>query len=125
MARGYVLAESMRPGTRLEGLPLTLRSIERDIASTATPDQPAAWTAVEFEFPDEEAQRVADALAEVLDAHGGWYSHFSVGGETFVVYAERVFRYRSGDETARAEAQEHGRSLGVPEPQLDWDESSP
>jgi hypothetical protein len=123
MARGYLFAESMRPGTRLEGLPLTLTAIERSIATTATPDQPSVWTALEFDFPDEEAARIAAALAAVLDAHGGWYSNFTVAGETFVIYAERVFRYASGDEAARADAQAHGRSLGVPEPQLDWDES--
>jgi len=122
MARGYVLAESMRPGTRLEGLPLTLRAIERSVATTATADQPSVWTALEFDFPDEEAARIADALAAVLDAHGGWYSHFTVGGETFVIYADRVFRYASGNEAERADAQAHGRTLGVPEPQLDWDE---
>jgi hypothetical protein len=45
-----------------------------------------------------------------------------VNGETFVVYAGRVFRYASGDKAARAGAEEYGRSVGVPEPQLDWDE---
>jgi len=122
MALGYVLVESMRTGARLEGLPLTLRRIERSPVSNPAPDQPSAWTAVEFEFPDEEAGRLADALAAVLDEHGGWYSNFSANGETFVIYADRVFRYASGDKTARAEAQEYGRSAGVPDHQLDWDE---
>ena len=122
MALGYVLVESMRPGTRIERLPLMLRKIERYTVDDATADQPSVWTTVEFDFPDEEAERLAGALAGVLEEHGGWYSHFNVAGETFVVYAGRVFRYRSGDESARAAAEEHGRSLGVPESQLDWDE---
>jgi hypothetical protein len=122
MALGYVLVESMRPGTRLEGLPLTLTKIERYPVPNATPDQPSVWTTVEFEFPAEEAGRLADVLAGVLAEHGGWYSHFNVNGETFVVYAGRVFRYSSGDEARRAEVEEHGRSVGVPESQLDWDE---
>jgi hypothetical protein len=122
MALGYVLVESMRPGTRLEGLPLTLKKIERYPVRYATPDQPSVWTTVEFEFPEEEAGRLAEALAGVLDEHGGWYSHFNVNRETFVIYASRVFRYASGDKAARAEAEEYGRSVGVPEPQLDWDE---
>jgi hypothetical protein len=33
-----------------------------------------------------------------------------------------VFRYRSGDGGGRAEAAAYGRSVGVPEAQLDWDE---
>jgi hypothetical protein len=37
-----------------------------------------------------------------------------------VVFPGRVFRYRRGDEAARAQAQEHGRQLGIPEHQLDW-----
>ena len=122
MALGYVLAESMRPGTSLEGLPLTLTKIGRFPVSSATADQPSVWTTVEFQFPAEEAAHLAEALAGVLDEHGGWYSHFNVAGETFVVFAGRIFRYRSGDKAGRAEAEEHGRSLGVPEPQLDWDE---
>jgi hypothetical protein len=122
MAFGYVLVESMRPGTRLEGLPLTLRKIERYPVRTATQEQPSVWTTVEFDFPGEEAGHLAETLAGVLDEHGGWYSHFNVNGETFVIYAGRVFRYSSGDKAARAEAEEYGRSIGVPEAQLDWDE---
>ena len=104
MALGYVLVESMRPGTRLEGLPLTLTKIERYPVRNATPDQPSVWTTVEFRFPEEEAGRLADALAGVLDEHGGWYSHFNVNGETFVVYAGRVFRIpeRRHDRTRRS-----------------------
>jgi len=122
MALGYVLVESMRPGTQLEGLPLSLKKIERYPVHSATPDQPSVWTTVEFDFPEEEAGRLAEALAGVLDEHGGWYSHLNVNGETFVVYAGRVFRYASGDKAARAETEEYGRSVGVPEAQLDWDE---
>jgi hypothetical protein len=58
----------------------------------------------------------------VLEEKGGWYSHFNLNGETFVVYAGRVFRYPSGDKAGRTEAEDYGRSVGVPEPQLDWDE---
>jgi len=122
MVPGYVLAESMRPGACLAGLPLTLTKVERTAVASATVDQPAVWTTVEFTFPEDASEHVANALAGVLDEHGGWYSHFNTGGETFVIYAHRIFRYPSGDAAKRAEAEEHGRSVGVPEPQLDWDE---
>jgi hypothetical protein len=122
VALGYVLVESMRLGSGLEGLPLTLTKIERYPVRNATPEQPSVWTTVEFQFPEEEAGRLADALADVLEEKGGWYSHFNVNGETFVIYAGRVFRYPSGDKAGRAEAEDYGRSVGVPEQQLDWDE---
>jgi hypothetical protein len=122
MVSGYVLVEGMRPGARLEGLPLTLKGIARSPVSNPTPDQPSVWTTVEFEFPEEETQRIAGALADVLDERGGWYTNFTVDGETFVIYAHRIFRYRAGDEAGRAEAEAYGRTLGVPDRQLDWDE---
>jgi hypothetical protein len=77
---------------------------------------------VEFEFPEAEAERVPDALADVLDEHGGWYTNFTVDCETFVIYAHRIFRYAEGDEVGRAEAEAYGRGVGVPDRQLDWEE---
>jgi hypothetical protein len=94
----------MRAGARLEGIPLTLTKIGRYPVLNSGPDQPPIWTTVEFTFPEEDAERVAQALSQVLDEHGGWYSHFNVAGESFVIYAGRIFRYASGDEAGRAEA---------------------
>jgi hypothetical protein len=121
MIAAYILVEGMRPGTRLEGLPLTLTKIERYPVKDATPDQPSVWTTIEFEFPDEEAEGVATALSEVIAEHGGWYTHFDLGDETFVIFAHRIFRYRRDDADARAEVAAYGRSVGVPDSQLDWD----
>jgi hypothetical protein len=40
--------------------------------------------------------------------------------EGTVVFPGKVFRYPRGDQAGREEAKAHGRSVGVPEPQLDW-----
>lgn len=80
------------------------------------------WTTIEFEFPDEEIERVARALADVLDEQGGWYTDFAHGTEKFVIFAGRIFRYPRGELAGRSQAQAFGRSIGVPEPQLDWEE---
>lgn len=122
MVSGYILVEGMRPDACLEGLPLTLTKIERYPVVNPGPDQPAVWTTVEFAFPEDASDRVASALAEVIEEKGGWYSHFNAAGETYVVYGRRTFRYPSGDPDGRAEAEAYGRSVGVPEAQLDWDE---
>src|SRR5438128_2645920 len=110
----------MRPGSLLEGIPLSLTKIERYAVSDATPDQPPVWTTVEFEFAEEDAERMAAALSDVLDEQGGWYTNFEVGGETLVIFARRIFRYPHGSQAGRAEAEAYGRSVGVPESQLDW-----
>jgi hypothetical protein len=74
-------------------------------------DQPEVWSLLEFQ--------VERVLSRVLDSPG-WYADFHDEHEIFVVFPGRVFRYRRGDDAARAEAQEFGRGLAIPAAQLDW-----
>jgi hypothetical protein len=122
MISSYVIAESMRAGSSIEGVPLSLTKVERYAVSSATADQPGEWTLIHFEFEDGELERVISALAGVLKEEGGWYTEVTLAEEKIVIFAGKVFRYASGDATARAEAQAHGREHGVPESQLDWSE---
>jgi hypothetical protein len=119
MPAGYVIAESIRAGSRLEGFPLTLIRIERHTIDNATGAQPSAWTMIHFDFPKDDAARLADALADVLD-EPGWYTNFDVDGDKVVIFPRRVMRYRRGDQAARAAAEAYARSLGIPDAQLDW-----
>ena len=119
---GVLIAESLRTGTRLEDVALTVRAIARADEGDTDAGQPRTWTFIEFEAPLEEAERLAAALSRSLDQRSGWYCDFRSPTETFVVFAERVFRYQRGDAVGRSEAEAHARSVGVPESQLDWPE---
>jgi hypothetical protein len=87
---GTLLAESLRVGTSLADLNLTVRKVSRYQVPGATADQP------------------------------GWYVNFESPTESFVMFPGRIFRYPRGDAAGRAEAQAYGRQLAIPEPQLDW-----
>ena len=120
MIRAYIICESMRPGTSLADLRATLVNVERDAVSSATSNQPKIWSVVTFETPlepDDLAARFSDVLGEDPSV---WYTHFRAGEDLFVVFPHRIFRYRVGNTTERARAQDYARSLGVP--QIDWDE---
>lgn len=119
MPTGYIITESIRPGSRLDGFPLTITAIKRYEVAQPAEGQPPVWTMVEFEFPETEAERLAAAWADVLDEQG-WYTDFEFDGEKFVIFPGRIMRYRLGDEAARAEAEAYGRALGIPDAQLDW-----
>jgi len=119
---GVLIAESLRTGARLEGIALTVRRIARDDDGDTDAEQPLTWTFIEFEAPLDKAEELAAALSRALDKRLGWYCDFRSPTETFVVFAERVFRYRRGDKGGRSEAEAHARSMGVPESQLDWPE---
>ena len=58
-------------------------------------------------------------ICEALDVRG-WYADLHTEHESFVVFAGRVFRYRSDDAAARAQAEAYARARGVPDAQLDW-----
>ena len=119
---GGLITESLRIGSVLEGVTLTVRKISRANVGDIEAGQPATWTFLDFEADDADAARLADALSGVLETALGWYCDFRTDEETFVVFSGRIFRYPRGDRAGRSEAAEYGRSVGVPEAQLDWPE---
>ena len=127
MIRAYLIAESIKPGSRLEDLRLNLVRVERKPQRNAAPHQPKVWSFIEFEA-DEKPDRLASALSEILDDTplGGmphsWYSDFVCQGKRFVIFPHRVIRYRIGDREGLQEARDYARSVGVPPPQADWKE---
>jgi hypothetical protein len=122
MASGILLGESLRVGAVLDSVPLIMDSISRADAGDESVGQPRTWTYINFTVADEEAARLADALSSALNAVGGWYCDYRTAGETFVVFANRVFRYSRGDQGGRREVQDYALAVGVPESQLDWPE---
>jgi hypothetical protein len=124
MATGTLIAESLRTPSTLDDLPLTLHAVERVEAGELSAAQtdaglPQRWTLLHFEVADADAARLAEALASRLDPVG-WYADLGTSEERWVVFADRVFHYRADDPEGRAAAEAHGRSVGVPESQLDW-----
>ena len=119
MIDGTLITESLRVGTTLDDLRLTVRSISRYRAVGTTPDQPGVWTVIEFEADEATAGELAQAFADVL-AGPGWYVNFQSPAESFIVFPGRIFRYPRGDAAGRADAQAYGRRLAIPDPQLDW-----
>jgi hypothetical protein len=121
MIEGTLIAESLRVGTSLENLKLTVRKISRIRPADTTPEEPEIWTLLDFEADDAHAEELAESFAATLDDQPtAWYADFRSPAETFVVFPGRIFRYPRGDQAGRAEAQAHGRQLAIPETQLDW-----
>jgi hypothetical protein len=121
MLKGTLLTESLRVGAEIaiDDLRIT-RLVRRDVAGSVVDTQPDVWTFINFEAPDDRADVLAQALASALRPEDGWYADFEAGDDHVVVFADRVFRYRVGDDAARQQAVEHGRQMGTPEHQLDW-----
>jgi hypothetical protein len=117
---GTLIAESLRVGSRLENLNLTVRSIRRSPQGDVPAGQPPIWTLLEFEAAEVEAGELARAFADVLDERPSWYADFRSPTETFVVFPGRIFHYPRGDEAGRAETEAYARQLAIPDDELDW-----
>jgi hypothetical protein len=120
MVKGRILAESLRSGAALVVPGLELTRVSRVDVANHTPDQPPTWTLLDITAPDERAEELAAALSAALEPQGGWYADFRTGADHVVVFAGRIFRYAVSDPAGREEAVAYGRSVGVPEAQLDW-----
>jgi hypothetical protein len=114
---GVLILESLKVGTVLDGIPLTVTKVSRLAVGGTSADQPKVWSLLEFAV--ERGEELAEVLAGVLDGPG-WYADFHDEHEIFVIFPGRVFRYRRGDDASREEAKEFGRGLAIPEAQLDW-----
>ena len=58
MIEGTLIAESLRVGTVLEDLELTVRKISRYRAGGVTPDQPDIWTTLDFDAEETQAEEL-------------------------------------------------------------------
>ncbi|WP_300613199.1 hypothetical protein [Trebonia sp.] len=113
---GTLIAESLRAGTELHGIPLAVTKVCR----VRVDNEPELWTLIYFDVAAARAADLAEALSRVLAQTGGWYCDFRSDEEVFVVFSDRVFRYRRGDRAARSTVEDYARAMGVPEAQLDW-----
>jgi hypothetical protein len=117
--RGAILAESLKPGTGFDGHGMRIiRCARYEVIGTAA-YQPPIWTLIEFEAPVSSSEVLASQLADTL-LSPGWYANWNSDTEATVVFPGKIFRYPHGDQAGREQAQAHGRSVGVPEAQLDW-----
>ena len=122
MLEGVLIAESLRVGATLAEVPLRVTRIARIEVGSAAPGQPRQWTLLDFAADEADAERLAGQLAGSLAPVGGWYVNYNTAAEAFVVFPGKVFRYPRKQPEGRRQAQEYARSIGVPEPQLDWED---
>jgi hypothetical protein len=117
---GTLIAESLRSGTVLSDLDLSVTRIVRGGFGNVSAGQPRTWTMIDFEVAPDRAQHLAAQLQDAIDPAGTWYCDLANDDEVIIVFSGRTFRYSSRDDEARAEAVAYGRSRGIPEGQLDW-----
>ncbi len=119
MVEGVLIAESLRPGSKLAGVDLRVTSLDRLEITEPAAGQPSVWTLISFRStadPDSLANLISRSLTSP-----GWYADFHDEQRKWVIFPGGVvFSFARGDEATRQAAITHGLGLGVPADQLDW-----
>ncbi len=119
MFTGLIIREGLKPDTILEEIGLKIvKTKEWNVGKRAADFQPTTWHAIYVEGDEERIGSVADEISRTLLPK--WYANFSNTTTEYVVFPGKVFIHKKGDKEDAAEAIEYGRSLGLPEHQLDW-----
>jgi hypothetical protein len=101
---------------------LNVTKVERWELGDAGLPGPPVWTATYFEGDVTEADETAEAIsAAMVKSH--WYANIHCPEDEIVIFADKAFRYPRGDAMARSAPEEYARSIGVPEHQIDWEQS--
>ena len=114
---GLLLSESLEDQSVLSLLTIAREDIW-DVGDRAADFQPRMWTAIVFEGDALQVKDVASKLSQALAPR--WYANISTDETEYVVFRDRVFKHGKGDRIGAAPAVEYGRSVGIPEHQLDW-----
>lgn len=100
---GWVIEQSLDNQSLFDMVPtLRMKSEEED------------WTEHIIEVPEDKINDVINFLKQNLKS--GWYTHLVKGKQMIVVYKDKDFRIKEGDDFALI--REYGLSIGVPQEQL-------
>jgi hypothetical protein len=119
MFTGLLLKESLENDSVLDLIRIT--RIETWDVDNAALFQPKIWTAIYFEGDESEIDYIVLELSQSLKPQA-WYINVSTKDDAYVIFPNKVFKYTQGDKQKEKEAIEYGRSIGIPDRQLDWGE---
>ncbi len=102
--KGIIVEESLENQDVLKGVEVIQSSISED----------GAWHMHTVLVSPEVIQQLVESIKD------GWYAHFWNSRDVIAVFRGRTFCFNFDDKSTWKEVVEYGRSLGIPEVQLDF-----
>lgn len=117
--RGLIIKESLEDESVLDLVEVTKE--EKWNVSKSGKFLPKKWTACYIQGDKSQIDFFAEKLSQTLKPKG-CYANLGIDKDSYVIFPNKVFKYKRGDEQKRQKAIKYGRSLEIPEHQLDWGE---
>jgi hypothetical protein len=77
--------------------------------------QESNWTLHDVEVREDQLASLQHSIAE-----GPWYMHFWRGNEMKILFKDQAFDAKVSDKNTWVNAIDYGKSIGIPEEQLDF-----
>lgn len=118
--KGIIIEESLGDPSILSEVEILSTKVEPVRPEFKTP-WVLQWTLHSVELPADRADRIVDEISKSIDVeHPRWYADFKNDTHHYIVYLMKVFKVDLSDPTLYKEAKKYGRSIGIPEEQLDF-----
>ena len=119
MYTGLIVKESLKDFRILEDNDIKISRIEEwQLGERAADFQPSIWTAIFIEGAEKNIEQVAKKISKAILT--GWYANLSDEMTEFVIFHNKIFKHKKGDKEDAKEAIKYGKSIDIPEHQLDW-----
>ena len=88
-----------------------------------TDGNPKYWTVLFFtcdkrDFPE----RISKVMLSDPDTNGNWFVDFKAGNEKYIVFKDRILKYRIGNQDEKESVCNECRKLGISNEQMNWPE---
>ena len=88
-----------------------------------TGGKPKYWTVLHFSSAERDfPERVSKVLISDPDQGGNWFADFKAGNEKYIVFKEKILKYRIGDPAEKEYVCGECRKLGILDGQMNWEE---
>lgn len=119
--RGIIIEESLEDPTVLQDIRILKTQISPVTEWHKTPWL-KRWTLHTVEVPEDQAPAIAERLRRAIDSEHpvAWYADFKNELDHYIIFRDRLFRVPRNEHDAYAEVRAYGRTLGIPDYQLDF-----
>ncbi len=119
MFTGLILKESLENVDVLHDHRITITKEESwNVGKRAVNWQPKIWTAIYVEGLEADMAEFAVTVSHSI--LNKWYANLSDSNSEYVIFHKKIFTYPREDNETKQKAQHYGKSMGVPDHQLDW-----
>ncbi|MCW6159815.1 MAG: hypothetical protein LVQ95_01860 [Candidatus Micrarchaeales archaeon] len=117
--KGIIIEESLDEKSVLRGLRITKTEVEKVTEEFNTPWL-ERWTLHHVVVPEKDVERVVNEIRKAISLghKSAWFANLENNETSFIIFKDKVFKYRKGDKKEMRKVFEFGTSIGIPAHQL-------